>query len=94
MDAEQIIQAAHGVAALRPSQQTKRPERGSSAWRDIERIKEQAQLVEEVRRSLPGVATEAAAIAWLDNNCPAWRLGPAPRGKPLFVEKLEDNDGD
>ena len=80
MDAEQIIQAAHGVAALRPSQQTKRPERGSSAWRDIERIKEQAQLVEEVRRSLPGTATEAHAIEWLDNNCPAWRLGPAPRG--------------
>ena len=95
MDAEQITQAAQGIAALRPRMHSKpKAAPASQAWRQIEVLKEQAQLVEEVRRSLPGVATEAAAITWLDNNCPAWRLGQAPRGKPLFVEKVEADDGD
>lgn len=26
------------------------------------------------------------AVRWLDDNCPAWRTGPAPRGKPYVVE--------
>ncbi len=95
MDAEQITQAAQGIAALRPRMRSKpKAAPASQAWREIEVLKEQAELVEIVRRSLPGHATVEQAVAWLDANTPAWRLGPAPRGKPLFVEKLEDNDGD
>ena len=95
MDAEQITQAAQGIAALRPRMHSKpKVAPASQAWRSIEVLKEQAELVEIVRRSLPGHATVEQAVAWLDANTPAWRLGPAPRGKPLFVEKLEDNDGD
>lgn len=95
MDAEQITQAAQGIAALRSRMHSKpNAAPASQAWREIEVLKEQAELVEIVRRSLPGHATVEQAVAWLDANTPAWRLGPAPRGKPLFVEKLEDNDGD
>jgi hypothetical protein len=95
MDAEQITQAAQGIAALRPRMHSKpKVAPASQAWREIEVLKEQAELVEIVRRSLPGHATIAQAVAWLDANTPAWRLGPAPRGKPLFVEKVEADDGD
>ena len=95
MDAEQITQAAQGIAALRPRMHSKpKVAPASQAWRSIEVLKEQAELVEIVRRSLPGHATVAQAVAWLDANTPAWRLGPAPRGKPLFVEKVEADDGD
>lgn len=95
MDAEQITQAVQGIAALRPRMHSKpKVAPASQAWREIEVLKEQAELVEIVRRSLPGHATVAQAVAWLDANTPAWRLGPAPRGKPLFVEKVEADDGD
>ena len=95
MDAEQITQAAQDIAALRSRMHSKpKAAPASQAWREIEVLKEQAELVEIVRRSLPGHATVEQAVAWLDANTPAWRLGPAPRGKPLFVEKLEDHDGD
>lgn len=95
MDAEQITLAAQGITALRPRMHSKpKVAPASQAWRKIEVLKEQAELVEIVRRSLPGHATVEQAVAWLDANTPGWRLGPAPRGKPLFVEKLEDKDGD
>jgi hypothetical protein len=95
MDAEQITQAVVGIAGLRPKMHSKPKQApASQAWREIEVLKEQAELVEIVRRSLPGHATVEQAVAWLDANTPAWRLGPAPRGKPLFVEKVEADDGD
>lgn len=95
MEAEQIIQAAHGIASLRPKmQRAQKLAPMSQAWRDIEVLKEQKDLIEEVRSSLPGHATVDQATAWLDANSPTWRLGRAPRGKPLIVEKLEAPDGD
>ena len=95
MNTEQITQAAQGIAAIRPRMHRKpKAAAASQAWREIEVLKEQAELVEIVRRSPPGHATVEQAVAWLDANTPAWRLGPAPRGKPLLVEKLEDNDAD
>ena len=96
MNTEQITQAAQGIAAIRPRmhRKPKAAAAASQAWREIEVLKEQAELVEIVRCSLPGHATVDQAVAWLDANTPAWRLGPAPRGKPLLVEKLEDNDAD
>jgi hypothetical protein len=95
MDAEQITQAVQGITALRPRMHSKpKLAPASQAWRSIEVLKEQAELVEIVRCSLPGHATIEQAAAWLDTNTPAWRLGPAPRGKPLFVEKVEADDGD
>jgi hypothetical protein len=95
MDAEQITQAVVGITGLRPKMHSKpKLAPASQAWRDIEVLKEQKELVEIVRGSLPGHVTVEQAVAWLDANTPAWRLGPAPRGKPLFVEKLEADDGD
>ena len=95
MNTEQITQAAQGIAAIRPRMHRKpKAAVASQAWREIEVLKEQAELVEIVRCSLPGHATVDLAVAWLDAITPAWRLGPAPRGKPLLVEKLEDNDAD
>ena len=95
MDAEQITQAVQGIVALRPRMHSKpKPTPASQAWREIEVLKEQKELIEEVRRSLPGQATVEQAKAWLDANTPAWRRGKAPRGTPLLVEKVEVNDGD
>ncbi len=95
MDAEQITQAAQGIAALRPRMPSKpKLAPASRAWQEIEVLIEQKELIEEVRSSLPGHATVDQAREWLDANTPAWRLGPAPRGKPLFVDKLEAKDGD
>ena len=95
MNIEQITQAAQGIAAIRPRMHRKpKAAAASQAWREIEVSKEQAELVEIVRCSLPGHSTVEQAVAWLDANTPAWRLGPAPSGKPLLVEKLEDNDAD
>lgn len=95
MDAEQITQAVVGITGLRPKMHSKpKLAPASQAWRDIEVLKEQKELVEIVRGSLPGHVTVEQAVAWLDANTPAWRLGPAPRGTPLFVEKVEADDGD
>ena len=91
MDAEQITQAVQGVVALRPHQRQRRPDQGSAAWWDIERIKEQRALIVEVQGLLPGRASEDEAIAWLDANTPNWRLGPAPHGRTVV---LEVTDGD
>lgn len=92
MDAEQITQAAQGVAALRPRlSRPSRSDHGSTAWRDIERLKEQRALIVEVQGLLPGRASEAEAIAWLDANTPNWWLGPAPHGRTVV---LEVTDGD
>lgn len=95
MDAEQITQAAQGIAALRPRMHSKpKATPASQAWRSIEALKEQAELVEIVRGLLPGHATVEQAETWLDANTPAWRLGPAPRGKPLIVQTEGEDDGD
>jgi hypothetical protein len=38
----------------------------------------QDELVSQVRSQLPGMVTDKSAMKWLDENCPAWRTGPAP----------------
>ena len=97
MNTEQIAEAALAIKELRPRGvrgSYQKRQANSSARKQIEALTEQRELIVEVKNQLHGMATEDDAIEWLDANCPAWRLGPAPRGKPLLVEKLEDNDAD
>lgn len=50
-------------------------------------------VVEQVMGQLP--LNWVQAVRWLDDNCPLWRTGPAPRGTPYVVEvKPGDDDED
>lgn len=94
MDAEQIHDAAQVIAGMRPRQYERSRtvkagnciKAGNCARRQIELMQEQKALIEEVKGLLPGKASEADAIAWMDREIPNWRLGPAPRGRQVALE--------
>lgn len=91
MDAEQIHAAAQVIAGMRPRQyeRSRTVKAGNCARRQIELMQEQKALIEEVKGLLPGKASEADAIAWMDREIPNWLLGPAPRGRQVALEVMD-----
>lgn len=75
MDNEAILDAALAISNMR-ARQARNTGRAASnrARRQIESLKEQQVLINEVRHSLPGNASVAEAIEWMDTNTPGWRL--------------------
>lgn len=94
MNAEQIHDAAQAIAGMRPHQ-TERSrsvkagnfiKAGGSARQQIDLIKDQRKLIDEVKGLLPGTVSDERAMEWMDKNIPDWRLGPAPRGRKRVME--------
>ena len=75
MDNEAILDATLAITNMRVRQarDTGRAATNRSR-RQIESLKEQQELINEVRLSLPGNASVAEAVQWMDANTPGWRL--------------------
>lgn len=57
---------------------------------DVEQQIRSSRLVEYVADF--GSMSEADAAAWLDANCPAWRLGVEPAANKIEVDDDHDDD--
>lgn len=88
MNAEQIHDAAQAIAGMRPHQteRSRTIKAGGSARQQIDLIKDQRKLIDEVKGLLPGTVSDERAMEWMDKHIPDWRLGPAPRGRKMVME--------